>query len=172
VTNERVQKLLWSHFSGLPTGLTFADGPTGGLRPLGRTFAALTAEARHIANPVSLDYRGQLAEGIEDHASMAPLAVSSTSRLVGLMHRLIALELIVAAQAVYLRCGGSEGIGEGARIAYEFVRERVAVLTDETEWNVDIEGLTRQIADGELARRVAETVGARPSLSQHEPPGI
>jgi histidine ammonia-lyase len=172
VANERVQKLLWSHFSGLPTGLSFADGPTGGLRPLGRTFAALTAEARHIANPVSLDYRGQLAEGIEDHASMAPLAVSTTSRLVSLMHRLVALELVVAAQAVYLRAGGPEGIGEGARIAYEFVRERVAVLTDETEWNVDIEGLTEQIADGELARRVAAAVGGRPSLSEYEPPGI
>ena len=36
VSNERVQKLLWDHFSGLPTGLTASDGPTGGLRPLGR----------------------------------------------------------------------------------------------------------------------------------------
>ena len=79
VANERVQKLLWQHFSGLPTGLARSDGPTGGLRPLGRSFAALASEARFLANPVSLDYRGQLAEGVEDHASMAPLAVSTTS---------------------------------------------------------------------------------------------
>ena len=125
VANERVQKLLWDHFSGLPTGLTPTDGPTGGLRPLGRAFAALAAEARFLANPVSLDYRGQLAEGIEDHASMAPLAVRTTSSLVSLMHRLVALELIIAAQAVDLR-GGPEHIGEGPRVAYEFVRERVA----------------------------------------------
>jgi histidine ammonia-lyase len=171
VANERVQKLLWEHFSGLPTGLTFQGGPTGGLRPLGRTFAALTAEARHIANPVSLDYRGQLAEGVEDHASMAPLGVRMTSRLVSLMHRLVALEMIVAAQAVDLR-GGPEHVGDGLRIAYDFVRERVAVLTDETDWNVDIDGLTGQVADGELARRVAAAVGGRPSLSEHEPPGI
>ena len=171
VANERVQKLLWGHFSGLPTGLTFADGPTGGLRPLGRSFASLTAEARHMANPVSLDYRGQLAEGVEDHASMAPLGVSVTSRLVSLMYRLVALELIVAAQAVDLR-GGSEHIGEGPRIAHDFVRESVDVLTDETEWNVDIDELTLQVADGELARRVAAAVGGRPSLSEHAPPGI
>ncbi|MFL5865016.1 MAG: histidine ammonia-lyase, partial [Solirubrobacteraceae bacterium] len=82
VANERVQKLLWQHFSGLPTGLARRDGPTGGLRPLGRSFAALASEARFLANPVSLDYRGQLAEGVEDHASMAPLAVSATSGLV------------------------------------------------------------------------------------------
>ena len=57
------------------------------------------SEARFLANPVSLDYRGQLAEGVEDHASMAPLAVSATSSLVSLAHRLVALELIIAAQA-------------------------------------------------------------------------
>ena len=149
VANERVQKLLWDHFSGLPTGLTATDGPTGGLRPLGRSVAALVAEARLLANPVSLDYSGQVAEGIEDHASMAPLAVRTTSRLVSLMHRIVALELIIGAQAVDLR-GGPEHIGEGPRVAYEFVRERVAMLTDETEWAVDIEGLTRQVGDGEL----------------------
>lgn len=32
-----------------------------------------------LVNPVSLDYRGQLAEGIEDHAPMAPLSVRRTS---------------------------------------------------------------------------------------------
>ena len=40
VANERVQKLLWHHFSGLPTGLARQEGSTGGLRPLGRSFAA------------------------------------------------------------------------------------------------------------------------------------
>jgi histidine ammonia-lyase len=171
VANERLQKLLWEHFSGLPSGLTPQDGPTGGLKPLGRIYAALAAEARFLANPVSLDYRGQIAEGIEDHASMAPLAVSTTSNLVSLMHRLVALELIIGAQAVDLR-GDPAGIGDGPRVAYDFVRESVPMLVDETEWNVDIDRLTLQVADGELARRVARAVGGRPSLSEHEPPGI
>ncbi|MGH2871090.1 MAG: aromatic amino acid ammonia-lyase, partial [Solirubrobacteraceae bacterium] len=105
VANERVQKLLWAHFSGLPSMLARADPPTGGLRPLGRWFAALVSEVRFLGNPVSLDYRGQLAEGIEDHASLAPLAVRTTSSLVALAHRLVALELVVAAQAVDLRGG-------------------------------------------------------------------
>ena len=75
------------------------------------------SEARFLANPVSLDYRGQLAEGVEDHASMAPLAVSATSSLVSLAHRLVALELIIAAQAVDLR-GGPERLGAGTARAY------------------------------------------------------
>jgi histidine ammonia-lyase len=171
VANERVQKLLWQHFSGLPTGLARGDGPTGGLRPLGRSFAALASEARFLANPVSLDYRGQLAEGVEDHASMAPLAVNTTSSLVSLAHRLVALELIIAAQGVDLRTG-PERLGGGTGRAYSLVREYAGTLTDETEWNADVEGLTRLVGDGGLARRVARVAGARPPLSVHEPPGI
>ena len=171
VANERVQKLLWQHFSGLPTGLARHEGPTGGLRPLGRSFAALASEARFLANPVSLDYRGQLAEGVEDHASMAPLAVSTTSTLVSLVHRLVALELIVGAQAVDLR-GGPERLGGGTARAYSLVREYAGTLTDETEWNADVEGLSRFVGEGGLTQRVARVAGARPALSEHEPPGI
>ena len=171
VANERVHKLLWNHFSGLPTGLAREDGPTGGLRPLGRSFAAAASEARFLANPVSLDYRGQLAEGVEDHASMAPLAVSATSSLVSLAHRLVALELIIAAQAVDLR-GGPSRLGGGTARAYAVVREFAGSLTDETEWNADVEGLTMLVGDGQLAHRVARVAGARPQLSEHEPPGI
>jgi histidine ammonia-lyase len=171
VANERVQKLLWSHFSGLPTGLARRDGPTGGLRPLGRTFAALASEARFLANPVSLDYRGQLAEGVEDHASMAPLAVSTTSSLVSLLHRLVALELIVAAQGVDLR-GGPEALGGGTARAYGVVREFAGTMVDETDWEADVEGLAELVGDGRLALRVAHAAGSRPALSEHEPPGI
>jgi histidine ammonia-lyase len=171
VANERVQKLLWHHFSGLPTGLARHEGRTGGLRPLGRSFAALASEARLLANPVSLDYRGQLAEGVEDHASMAPLAVSTTSTLVSLLHSLVALELIIAAQAVDLR-GGPDRLGGGTARAFALVREFAGSLTDETEWNADIDGLAAFVGDGQLAHRVARVAGARPALSEHEPPGI
>jgi histidine ammonia-lyase len=171
VANERVQKLLWHHFSGLPTGLAPGEGSTGGLRPLGRSFAALASEARFLANPVSLDYRGQLAEGVEDHASMAPLAVSTTSRLVSLIHRLVAIELIVAAQAIDLR-GGAERLGGGTQRAYALVREYAGQLTDETEWNADIDGLTVFVGEGQLASRVARVAGSRPALSEHASLGI
>ncbi|MGH2915956.1 MAG: HAL/PAL/TAL family ammonia-lyase [Solirubrobacteraceae bacterium] len=171
VSNERVQKLLWHHFSGLPSMLARPDPPTGGLRPLGRWFAALTSEARLHANPVSLDYRGQLAEGIEDHASMAPLSVRTTSTLVALAHRLVALELIIAAQAVDLR-GGPDRLGAGTARAYAVVREYAGTLEDETEWNADIEGLATLVGDGALAGRVARVAGSRPALSEHELPGI
>jgi histidine ammonia-lyase len=170
VADERVQKLLWNAFSGLPTGLAPVDGPTGGLRPLGRWCAALAAEARQLANPVSLDYAAQLAEGVEDHASMAPLSVRKTSELVSLGHRMVAHELICAAQAVDLRGGGS--LGQGTRVAYECVRECIPRLVDETDWDPDIARLVDLIAGGELGTRVAAGAGERERLEVHEGPRV
>ena len=120
---------------------------------------------------MSLDYRGQLAEGIEDHASMAPLAVNATSLLVGLCHRLVALELLVAAQAIDLR-GGPERLGDAMRHTYALVREFAPTLSDETEWAADVDGLTAFVGDGEFAHRIAHVAGGRPALSDHESPGI
>jgi histidine ammonia-lyase len=169
VANERVQKLVWHHFSGLPTGLIAGGGPTGGLRPLARWCAALSAEARVLANPVSLDYEGQVAEGVEDHASMAPLSVRKTSELISLVHRMVAHELVIAAQAVDLR--GESPLGRGTQVAYEMVRECVPRLHDETTWEPDLDRLIALVADGELNARVAADAGERRALSEHQGPG-
>jgi histidine ammonia-lyase len=169
VGNERIQKLLWRHFSGLPSVLAPVEGPSNGLEPMGRWSAALAAEARSLANPVSLDYVGQVAEGIEDHASMAPLAVRRTWELVAVAHRLIAHELIIAAQAIDLR--GRAPLGRGTSRAYEAVRERVPMLEDQVGWEPDLAALLTTIADGGLSARVAALAGERQSLSEHEGPG-
>jgi histidine ammonia-lyase len=170
VANERVQKLLWRHFSDLPSALALEEGPTNGLKPMGRWCAALAAEARSLANPVSIDYAGQVAEGVEDYASMAPLAVRRTHELVSLAHRIVAHELIIAAQACDMR--GRTPLGRGTRLAYESVRRHVPMLADGTDWDADLEALVDVVAYGELRARVASAVGERQELSEHEGPGL
>jgi len=154
LANERIQKHLWSQFSGLPTGLAAREGDEG-LRPLGYTSASLAAEARVLANPVSLDYRGQIAEGFEDHASMAPLGVRKTQELVEISHRMAALELTVATRAIELR--GRPPLGAGTQVACDIARE-FATTDPEERWP-DVDGLTEAIGGGRLVGRVATEVG-------------
>jgi histidine ammonia-lyase len=154
LANERIQKHLWSQFSGLPTGLAARDGDEG-LRPLGYTSASLAAEARVLANPVSLEYRGQIAEGIEDHASMAPLGVRKTEDLVGVARRMAALELTVATRAVDLR--GRPRLGAGTGVACGIARV-FAAADPEEQWP-DVDGLAAVISSGELLEKVAAEVG-------------
>jgi histidine ammonia-lyase len=157
VANERVQKLLWNHFSGLPSALALDQGTSNGLKPMGRWCAALAAETRSLARPVTLDYTGQVAEGVEDDASMAPLSVRRTHELVSLVHRTVAYELITAAQAIDMR--GRGPLGRGTSVAYEAVREHVPMLRDVRSWDPDIEGLVQAISRGELGRRIAAETG-------------
>jgi len=153
MASERVQKLLWSQFSDLHTYLAAQEGGFGGLRAAGRRSAALAAEARFLANPVTLDYSAQLAEGIEDHGSMAPLAVRRTAELVTLCHKMVAEELMVAAEAVDSRAV-SDRLGAGTTATYRAVREYVPPLGDVTEWRPDVSGLVDLVASGGLGARV------------------
>ena len=154
MTAERVQKHLWSAFSDLTTYLASGGAAFGGLRASGRRCAALAAEARDLANPVAVNYGSQLAEGIEDHGNLAPLAVRRTHELVSLCHALVAEELVVAAEAVDLR---GAVLGEGSRAAYELVRRHVPRVEDVTTWTADMQGLVERVAAGELAPIVRRT---------------
>jgi histidine ammonia-lyase len=170
VANERVQKLLWREFSGLPSALATEEGVTNGLKQIGRTCASIAAEARSLANPVSLDYVGQLAEGVEDYASMAPSSVRKTSELVALTHAMVMYELIVAGQAIQV---GQRGpLGQGTEAALRVLRRHVPVLTDETRWAPDLEGFMELIANGRLSELVARRAGERQPLSEARPPGV
>ncbi len=111
--SKRVVKLLEAPWSGLPTGLTAERGTADpGLSYLGITSQALTAEARLLAQPVSFEMVSSAhAEGIEDRTTMAPLAARRLGEMVELGQRIVAIELLVAAQAVELRGLGPLGLG-------------------------------------------------------------
>jgi histidine ammonia-lyase len=156
MANERVQKLLSRHFSGLPTGLTSHEGWNLDLNMLGRAAAVLSAESRFMANPVSLDYSAPLQEGIEDHASMAPLSVRKTSELMKLAHRMVAVELAVAAQAIDLR--GHPRLGDGTAAAYALVRRHIPSLPEVKEWVPDLEALVVDVHSGNLTAAVAAAI--------------
>jgi histidine ammonia-lyase len=102
---DRTLKLLASRFSGLPLGLSAnPSSPEDALSEFGVAVAALTAEARLLAQPVSFELAStSIAEGIEDRMTMAPLGARRLHETVGLGQRIAAVELVVAAQAVDLR---------------------------------------------------------------------
>jgi len=62
-------------------------------------------------------------EGIEDRITLAPLAARRLAQMVELGERLVAIELVVAAQAVDLR--GKPQLGRATGVLYAKVRERI-----------------------------------------------
>jgi histidine ammonia-lyase len=162
IASERVQKQLWSHFSGLPTGLGTTDDPLALLIPLSRVCAAIAAEAKLAAAPVSLSYRSQVAEGIEDHASMAPYSVLKTFQLVKLAQKALAIELIVAAKAIDMRQVSALGVGTQA--AYDLV---ASPQLNATTWKLQIERVVKLVANERFIDIVSEAAGGLEDEPSH-----
>jgi histidine ammonia-lyase len=122
---ERAVKLLQAPLTGLPEGLAAESGlAESALSEFGVPVQALAAEARLLAQPVSFEtVSTSHHEGIEDRFTLAPLAARRLAEMASLGARVVAIELVVAAQAIDLR--GRPQLGAGTAHAYERVRALV-----------------------------------------------
>jgi histidine ammonia-lyase len=119
--NERLHKLQWPGFSGLPTGLAEeGGGAVGGVQflNLGPIGAAATGHVHQASHPATLAYRGQAADGVEDVAGGAPFAVAETRRLLAPAWTAIAIEAICAVWAIRRRGLEADTLGIGLRPLY------------------------------------------------------
>jgi len=146
MSGERALKLLDPVISGLPRFLTPLGPTRTGFASVQKTVAALDAEIRHLAMPASLGVM-VAANGVEDHASMAPRVVAKTSEIVTRLRWLAAIELMVAAQAVDLRAAP---LGRHLRQVYESVRSRVPKLEEDRVLGPDIKAIAELIVESEF----------------------
>jgi histidine ammonia-lyase len=147
--NERMVKLLQAPLSGLPEGLSETHGSAeDSLSEYGPAGQALTAEARLLAQPVSFELASSAhAEGIEDRATMAPLGARRLAEMTSLGERIVAIELLVAAQAVELR---GNRLGAETRRAYQLVRDRLPFKREVDLIPASLEPLRELVRSGEL----------------------
>jgi len=159
---ERTVKLLQSPLSGLPPGLAAAPN-TGeeALAEFAGAAQAIAAEARMLAHPVSFEVVStSKAEGIEDRTTMAPLSARRLAEMADLAARVVALELLVAAQAVDLRRPSS--LGEGTGRALGLVRELADFTARGQAPPAELEPLVDAVRAGRFARAALPGEGPVP----------
>ncbi|PBB91492.1 histidine ammonia-lyase [Mesorhizobium sp. WSM3864] len=141
----RFIQLTGSTRHGLPKYLSPIGGASAGFVPLQKTVTAILAAIRHKANPVMLDFL-PVSEGVEDHATQTPLAVAKRAEMIVLWRRLIALELMAAAQAVDLR----EGLilAPATSAIHAAVRAHVPTLKEDRPLGSHADALHAVLADG------------------------
>jgi histidine ammonia-lyase len=146
---ERAVKLLQAPLTGLPEGLGARAGlAESALSELGIAVQAFAAEARLLAQPVSLELVSTTqAEGIEDRMTMAPLAARRLAEQVVLGARVVSVELLIAAQACDLR-GHALGAGTGRALA---AVRRVVPFVDVGHALPELEALVELVRTGSLA---------------------
>jgi len=155
--SERTVKLLDTPWSGLPTGLASApDTPDLALSIHAIVAESLTNEAMLLAAPVSFIMSSTAgAEGIEDRATMLPLAARRLAEMAGPAAGVIAIELLVSTQAVDLR--GRRPLGEGTARARALVRERIPFMGRGDETPSDVTPLRELIDAGGFAEILSGT---------------
>jgi histidine ammonia-lyase len=149
--NERAVKLLQSPLSGLTAGLAAEhESADDALAELAVAGQALTVEARTLAHPVSYELASSVkGEGIEDRATMAPLSARRLAEMISLCARVVAIELVVAAQAIDLR--PASHLGRGTDRAYRIIRELVPFTGAADTLPADLEPVVELVARGDLA---------------------
>jgi histidine ammonia-lyase len=112
---QRVHRLLDGRVTGLPDQLTPAPGPRCGLVALHKRAAGAAAELRRLAAPASVGI-GDTSLGVEDAQSSGLQAAEELRRAEALAGEILAVELIAARQAWFLRGGApAAGLGGAAR---------------------------------------------------------
>jgi histidine ammonia-lyase len=144
---QRILKLMNPQLSGLPKYLSPAGGASAGLLPLQKTVASLLAEIRLHAQPASLDAIA-VSEMVEDVAPQTPLAARKLATQIDLLQWLIAIEALVAAQAVDLR--KPKSLGRVATLLHDAIRSVVPPLNEDRATGTDVAAVRQAINAAEL----------------------
>lgn len=157
IAERRIERLVNPQLSGLPAFLTRNGGVHSGLMITQYTAASLVSENKVLAHPASVDSIPSSANQ-EDHVSMGTTAARKARQVLANVRRVLAIELMCAAQALEFR--GPDRLAPATRAAYDAVRQRVAPLDGDRVIAPEIERLAEMIHSGELVEAVEGVVGA------------
>jgi histidine ammonia-lyase len=147
ISERRVEQLVNPSLSGLPPFLARNPGLDSGYMIAQVTSAALASENKVLCHPASVDTIPSSA-GREDHVSMGMAAALKARQVVENVRTCLAIELLVAAQAIDLR----RPLRPAARVAeaHRRIRERVAPLDGDRELHKDVEAVCELVDGGAL----------------------
>lgn len=126
----RVFKLMNPALSGLPKYLSPVGGASAGFVPMQKTVASLHAEIRLLATPGSMDALA-VSDTVEDHAPQTMLTIKKLASQLTPFRFLIAIEALVAAQAVDLKTGIQ--LSTATAVLHRAIRERIPPLRTDRE---------------------------------------
>jgi histidine ammonia-lyase len=157
ISERRVENLVNPDLSGLVGFLTPHPGLNSGMMLVQVLAAALVSENKAAAFPASVDSIPTSANR-EDHVSMATAAARKARTVVTNATRVLACEVLCAAQG--LEFHRPLRAGRGAEAAYQHVRQHVRPLGRDRTLHRDLETVERLIRSGSLLAAVEAACGA------------
>ena len=163
ISERRIYRLITEHTSeGLSPMLVMNPENVGlqsGLMMLQYSAASLVLENQSLATPASVSSLPTSA-GQEDHNANATLAARYLSQVVNNLYHIIAIELLVSAQALDLRLRSlPEAIlGKGTNVAFRWIRSNFPPREDDYPLSEDILSMVDLLKDKEILSIVDEAI--------------
>ena len=153
ISERRTDRMLDpQHSSGLPAFLSPRPGINSGYMLTQYTAAALVAENRVLSHPASVESI-PTSGSQEDHVSMGWGAARKLDVVLTNTARVLAVELLCAAQGIEYRSPLRPAPGTAA--VTELIRRTVPPLVDDRPPSDEIERVTALITDGEITRLIS-----------------
>ncbi len=160
ISERRIERLVNPSLSGLPAFLVKEGGLNTGYMIVQYSAAALVSENKILSHPASVDSIPSSANQ-EDHVSMGTIGARKSLEILKNVRRVLAMELMCAAQAVDLRRemiaedpeykdDQRYKLGRITQKAYSLIRTVVCRLTEDKELHEDINRCEALIISGKL----------------------
>jgi histidine ammonia-lyase len=156
ISERRIYLLVGGH-DGLPELLMEDTGLNSGYMMPQYTAAALVSENKSLAHPASVDSI-PTSLGQEDHVSMGSVGAVQLLSILENVERVLAIELLTAAQALDYRRPLRPG--RGVELAHETVREIIPHREEDYLFADDIDESLAFIKDDALLGTLADELGA------------
>jgi len=147
LSERRTALLMDANLSGLPPFLVEDGGVNSGFMIAQVTAAALASENKSLAHPASVDSLPTSANQ-EDHVSMATFAARRLGPMAANTARIVAVELIAAAQGVELRRPLTTSPTLAAAVA--MIRTQVAFWDRDRAFAPDLEAIRIRVEGGDF----------------------
>lgn len=156
ISERRVERSVNPHLSGLPAFLVEHGGLNSGFMVVQYVCAALVSENKGLCHPASVDSIPTSA-GQEDYVSMGAWAARKARMVLHNVERVLAAELLTAAQALEFRRTGRPGRGTSA--VYRALRNQVPPLEADRDLDHDWMAAVQLVRSGKLVERVETSLG-------------
>ncbi|MFO7888071.1 MAG: histidine ammonia-lyase [Eubacteriales bacterium] len=155
ISERRLERLVNPSLSKLPAFLVEKGGLNNGFMIVQYSAASLVSENKTLAHPASVDSIPSSANQ-EDHVSMGTIGARKAMEIMKNTRRVLAMEIMCACQGIDLR--GNKGLGKGTKKAYEVVRNKISMLTEDRELYEDINSCESLIIDNEILDEVEKLI--------------
>lgn len=156
IAERRIERMVNPALSGLPAFLVSGGGLNTGFMVPQYTAAAIVSENKVLAHPACVDSIPTSANQ-EDHVSMGSISARQSREVLENVMRVLAIELMTAAQAIDFKSKGK--LGKGTDIAYNMIRNQVETLEVDRVFYKDMNACFEMIRTHEMVDAVEAAIG-------------